>query len=562
MWKRWLVVANMFFWVQVALIPTASAEEIVLEGALSLAHRGTVTGTEAFKLTGFERGFRLISRGRMSIREGEVTWVTRALYSPELYPLEYELEKRTPSAVIRIICSDTTGQGFSVEIYRNGTSRGSTLLRGQNPALLDEDVVSHYVILALRLWIYGGGEFTALVPQARAAMPLRAELEGLSALHAPWGDEVAQRWRLTLAGEEVLLYEHAGEFLWAAVPGAGLSAWRSDLFHSLPRPYRIQVKMSLPSGAKEEKVCFDSESIAGTLLLPTAGSGPFPAVLFIPGTGEVNRDGSAPGKPAAIFRELAYSLAQEGFASLRYDKRGVGESDGDLSSASLSDLRSDAGKALSWLVSRPEVNGVFVVGHSEGALHALTLAGEARVVGLALLGVPARPLEEVLPWQLETALRAAGAPEERISRELKKLRGFINFVRKGSGDWDDYTPDELRTELPGYSPEELEGMRKTSLRWWREALAFDPVAAVRKVEVPLLAVNGGADIRVPPEDVFRLAEAAREAGNPDAQGIVIPVMNHWLRFQPGRPLPERLIGPLDPRAIQTILDWLYGHSGR
>ena len=562
MWKRWFVVATLFFWVQVALIPTASAQEIVLEGVLSLAHRGAVTGTEAFKLTGSEHGFRLVSQGRMSIRDGEVTWVTRALYSPELYPLEYELEKRTStiSAVTRVICS-ATDQGFSVEIYRNGTPRVSTVLRGQNPALLDEDVVSHYVILALRLWIYGGGEFTALVPQARAAVPLRAEPEGLSAFHAPWGDEVAQRWRLTLAGEEVLLYEHAGEFLWAEVPRPGLSAWRSDLFPSLLRPYRIQVEMSLPSGAREENVRFASESIAGTLLLP-AGRGPFPAVLFIPGTGEVNRDGSAPGKPAAIFRELAYSLAQAGFASLRYDKRGVGESDGDLSSASLSDLRSDAGNALGWLMSRPEVNSVFVVGHSEGALHALALAGETEVAGLVLLGIPARPLGEVLPWQLETALRAAGAPEERVSRELKKLRGFINFVRKGSGDWDDYTPDELRTELPGYSPEELEGMRKTSLRWWREALAFDPVAAVRKVGVPLLAVNGGVDIRVPPEDAFRLAEAAREAENPDAQGIVIQKMNHWLRFQPGRPLPERLTGPLDPRAIQTILDWLYGHSGR
>jgi len=562
LWKRWFVVVTLFFWVQVAHVPTTSAQEIVLEGILSLAHRGAVTGTEAFELSRFSQGFRLISWGRILSREGEVTWIARALYSPELYPLEYELEKRTPttSTVIHGVYSDTM-QGFSVELYRDGTFRGSTLLRSQNPVLLDEDVVSHYVVLALELWIHDGGGFTALVPQARAAVPLRAELEGLAAFPAPWGDEAAQRWRLTLAGEEVLIHEHAGELLWAEVPEAGLSAWRSDLFRSLPRPYRIQVEMSLPGGAREEGVRFASGKIAGTLLLPS-GRGPLPAVLFLPGTGEIDRDGSAPGKPTAIFRELAYSLAEAGFASLRYDKRGVGESHGDLSRASFSDLRSDARAALRWLLSRPEVERVFLVGHSEGVLHALALAGEPGIAGLVLLGAPARPLGEVLVWQLESALRAAGASEEKFSDELQKLEKFLAFVQSSSGDWDDYTIEELRAALPDYPPDELEEIRKTSLRWWREALVFDPVAAVREVGVPFLAVNGGADIRVPPEDVSRLAEAAREAGNPDARGTVIPKMNHWLRFQPGRPLPERLTGPLDPRAVELLVSWMEMHFRR
>ncbi len=105
-------------------------------------------------------------------------------------------------------------------------------------------------------------------------------------------------------------------------------------------------------------------------------------------------------------------------------------------------------------------------------------------------------------------------------------------------------------------------MRKTSLRWWREALAFDPVAAVGEVRVPLLALNGGADIRVPPEDALLLAEAARAAGNPEAYGLVIPKANHWLRFQPGRPVPEIITGPLDPRAVQALISWIEVHSGR
>lgn len=103
-------------------------------------------------------------------------------------------------------------------------------------------------------------------------------------------------------------------------------------------------------------------------------------------------------------------------------------------------------------------------------------------------------------------------------------------------------------------------MKSTSLRWWREALAVDPLASIREAKVPVLIVNGRADIRVPPGDAVALAEAARAAGNPDSRGEPIPELNHWLRFQPGRPLPELISGPLDPRVVQLILDWLSEHT--
>ncbi len=550
-------------WAHIFAAAVASPAEPLLRGVLALAHRGRVTGAERFALTETGNGYRLSSEGRFTTREGETTWKAQALFSPELVPLEYELEKRTPrtSMAIRAIWS-ATRQEFSVELYRGGVRVADLSFRGRDWILLDEDVVSHYVVLALRLWLGKGTEFTALIPQARLAVPLKAEPTGLAAFTAPWGNEVARRWLLSLGGEEVLLYEHAGEFLWAEVPKASLAAWRADLFRALPSPFRIQAERTpFPDGAREERVRFFSDGIelAGTLLFP-AGGGPFPAVLFIPGTGRMDRDGSAPGKPAALFRELAYSLAETGIASLRYDKRGVGESKGDLSRASVSDLLSDARAALEFLGSRPEVQSVFLIGHSEGALLAPLLAHEAGVAGLILLGAPARPLRDVLPWQLEQALRAAGAPEERISRELTKLAEFLAFVAGSSGDWGDYTPEALREALPHYSPEEIEGMKGTSLRWWREELVHDPAVAIRGISVPFLVLNGGADIRVPPGDAPALAEVARAAGNPDATGIVVPKMNHWLRFQPGRPLPELISGPLDPRAVQSILDWLSKHA--
>ncbi len=552
----WVLVVIASFVPSLCLASPQGSEEII-SGTLALSRAGSQTGLESFRLFKTETGYILTSTGRLSYTRGETDWRATLWLSPEFAPRRYELTRGGPGGDLALEAVWKEEEPYQVGIVSHLNGEEDTFsFSGNNWIVLDRDVISHYLALALVLHLSGPREFTAIAPQVPAAVPLAADEFGLAAFHAPWGEEVAQRWRLSLGGEEVLIYEHAGELLWAEVPGAGLSAWRSDLFPKLPSPYRIQKEEALPPGAREEDVQFPSGEVelAGTLLLP-AGKGPFPAVLFVPGTGEINRDGSAPGKPAAIFRKLAYSLAEVGFASLRYDKRGVGGSSGDLSLASMSDLLSDARAALNWLVSLPEVDGVFVAGHSEGALHALALTGEG-AQGLVLLGAPAEPLGDVLMWQLGAMLRSAGVPEKEVASELAKLAEFLTFARASHGDWSDYTPEDLRAALPSYSKEELEGMRRTSLRWWREALALDPLAEVQEVEMPVLVINGGADIRVPPEDAHLLAEAARAAGNPNAQGIVVPDMNHWLRFQPGRPVPEAVTGPLDPRAVQLLLDWL------
>lgn len=408
----------------------SAGQEQLLAGELTLSRSGQVVGAERFRVAQTGGWYWLISEGQLTGVEGEARWQARVKFSPELIPLEYELRRYTSQGSEVVLANWSEGlRSFELGIYENGNRTTNQSLPALNPVLLDKDIVSHYVALALRLWITGGGGFSALMPQAQAVVPLEVEMDGVAAFRAPWGDEAAQRWWLTLRGEEVLLYEHAGELLWVEVPRLGLSAWRFDLFPKLPQPYRVQTEMSLPPGSQEGEVRFSSDGaeLVGTLLLP-AGEGKLPAVLFIPGTGAVDRDGSAPEMPAKIFRELAYSLAEAGIASLRYDKRGVGESEGDLTRASFTDLLADALAALWFLRDRSEVGRVFLVGHSAGALQAMLLAQEEEVAGLVLLGAPARPLEEVLFWQMEQAFRAADAPEDRISRELAKLSEFVSFA--------------------------------------------------------------------------------------------------------------------------------------
>src|SRR5579863_5203885 len=66
-------------------------------------------------------------------------------------------------------------------------------------------------------------------------------------------------------------------------------------------------------------------TVYGTVVRPS-GSGPFPAVVMVAGSGPTDRDWNSPLLPGSngSARLLAEALARAGIASLRYDKRGIG----------------------------------------------------------------------------------------------------------------------------------------------------------------------------------------------------------------------------------------------
>src|SRR5690349_6626940 len=77
----------------------------------------------------------------------------------------------------------------------------------------------------------------------------------------------------------------------------------------------------------EVGVSVDGAELSATLCTPS-GQGRFPCVLMLPGSGPLDRDENVEGQRLDIFNTIAHHLAQAGFASLRYDKRGCGKSTG------------------------------------------------------------------------------------------------------------------------------------------------------------------------------------------------------------------------------------------
>lgn len=127
--------------------------------------------------------------------------------------------------------------------------------------------------------------------------------------------------------------------------------------------------------------------LAGTIALPDL-AGPFPVVLLIAGSGQVDRNENSKKYRLNAFFEISHYLAKKGIASLRYDKRGVGQSDGDYWATGFDDRVQDASAALQYLKGQQNLQSenIFVLGHSEGSFIAIRLAGSgADVAGITLL---------------------------------------------------------------------------------------------------------------------------------------------------------------------------------
>ncbi len=333
-----------------------------------------------------------------------------------------------------------------------------------------------------------------------------------------------------------------------------------------------------------EAVTFENGDItlAGTLTLPDA-EGPYPAVVLMTGSGPQTRDEIVvPGFP--IFRIIADYLTREGFAVLRYDDRGMGESTGDYDTATIYDFAADAQAAVNYLHTRDDINPaqVGVLGHSEGGVYAAILgadpdSGVDFIISMAGIGVSGK---DVVIKQSQLILQAGGASQERVNRTAEQLemllplamaRDFDTFAETvrtlAAEDWELMTEDE-RAESGAETVEEyieialegnLEAFQQESLI---SLLNYDPYEDWQQTTVPVLAIFGELDLQVDPlQNLPPMAEALLSGGNGDVTFVVIPGANHlFQKATTGHPdeyfeLPPEFTGDFLP----TISTWLHNH---
>lgn len=345
-----------------------------------------------------------------------------------------------------------------------------------------------------------------------------------------------------------------------------LTLERTDSAFSMKRPQMPQP----PYPYKEEPAIIlnadDQTKLAGALTIPD-GTGPFPAVVLLSGSGAQDRDETISGhKP---FLVLADFLARRGAAVLRCDDRGAGESGGEHLAATTAVRAADAGWMIDYLSTRKEIDRkrIFLLGHSEGSVIAsLAASRNPLVAGIILLGAPGLSIEENLYLQNTLIRKAEGASDAAIAQANVLQRKIFSVVKEVTDD--EEARAKLREIYSSNMYERLTDGQKRSLDerivtlltpYFRDILKCDPSAALSEVSCPVLAIIGEKDLQCPPKDNIPALEKALRAGeNPNYRVIEMAGLNHLLQTSTTGSMSEyaSIEQTMAPQALAAISDWL------
>ena len=307
-------------------------------------------------------------------------------------------------------------------------------------------------------------------------------------------------------------------------------------------------------GVVERPVSVRSDGLAlhGTLCEPH-GSEAIASVLLIAGSGRHDRNQNGDGFTLNLFNAMAAELAAAGVVSLRADKRGCGDSEGDFLSSGHEEFVADARVWLDFLVAAEPSReaAVFVLGHSEGAVIAPRLVtGRDDIAGQVLLAPFVEPFETL-------TLRQALHSQAQIDR-LPGLKGWLTramLVPGGSVvDRQRRLFERVRTSEEAVIGR---GRRAVNAKWLRELLRLDPAAIHARANVPTLAIGGSKDVQCLPSDV----EALRAIAPERTEGVVLADLTHILRHEEEEEptlarYPELMKRPLDGRLVPLIVEWM------
>jgi pimeloyl-ACP methyl ester carboxylesterase len=313
--------------------------------------------------------------------------------------------------------------------------------------------------------------------------------------------------------------------------------------------------------------------LRGKLVTPS-GDGPFPAVVLVHGS----------GKESAVDGNFdPYLFAAHGIATLAYDKRGTGGSDGKYTQ-NFHVLARDVLAAVDWLRERSEIDEtrIHLVGFSQGGWVAPLAAAQTRGICSLLIGYgPMVPVTGEDRWGYVYALRQKGFGDEAI-RKADRINAVIEaIVDHRQNRWEEISrlladargepwfeavkgSDSMLGEL-AESRMPLWVMRL--LLWWRQRgggepfidRLYDPVPTLDSLTAtPSLWIFGGEDDSMPTAWTVEKLEELRAKGRP-IELFVFPEADHGiLRFEETAGERKRL--GHEPAYLPMMVDWLRRQS--
>jgi pimeloyl-ACP methyl ester carboxylesterase len=255
--------------------------------------------------------------------------------------------------------------------------------------------------------------------------------------------------------------------------------------------------------SQEVSIVSNGVRIGATLLEPSAPTAE--VVLIISGSGPTDRNGNqAKGMSNNSLKLLAEALADEGIASLRYDKRGLPGSPMDttaMKAVKFNDFVVDIAQLISYLRDLGKYSKITVIGHSLGSLEGSLAAQREKIdrfIALAGMG---------------------SSMSETLKRQLGKHGPFVSNMANP-------IIDSLNAGMTVRSvPLVLEPLFGPHIQpYLIELMRYEPGAELGKLTCPVLIVNGSTDLQVTPDDGKKLYDASAKS-----TFVLIDEMNHVLK---------------------------------
>ena len=470
-------------------------------------------------------------------------------YAQDWQPIELHIEavQSTPDGTHTMGLATSFGLTTAInEITRDRTTNSKTDQVSARTIVLPNNFYAGYVALAARLQdVEPGADLPVYVaPQTEIRMRVTGVVP--QQIQSPSGTVSAKQYSLSFANpggtiESTLTADDSGRFVRFDLPKASLAVVRSDLA-------TVSTRTTTARNPTDSDVTIPANGfgLAGTLTLPPKpGRLKHPSVILVAGSGQNGRDEIAAGLP--VFAQIAGALAEQGYAVLRYDKRGVGQSGGRSEAAGLTDYADDLIAAVRWMDRQPfaDRRRIAVAGHSEGGWIAmLAAAREDRISSVALLSTPGTSGADLILEQQRHLLDVAKAPEAERRAKIDLQQRIQAAVVSNKG-WEGI-PLPLR--------------RQADTPWFRSFLLFDPLKAVEKVGQPILVVQGQLDSQVQPRhaDLLYAAAQARKK-KPRSEVVRLDGVGHLLVLATTGEMTEyaSLKGkPVAPPAVDAIVEWL------
>ncbi len=313
---------------------------------------------------------------------------------------------------------------------------------------------------------------------------------------------------------------------------------------------------------EELKITTEDGIIAGTLTIPKNANKKTPLAILVTGSGQHNRDEEIfEHKPFAV---IADYLARHGIASFRYDDRGMGESTGDVLSATTADFAADAEAVVNHLRKSGRFGKTGIIGHSEGGLIAYMLGAKPKVIDFIVsVAGPSIKGSKTIGYQNKMSLLKSGVFEKDADDFSKAMEAICDFkvnhpeaIELSDAQLSEMYPQYGESPVTQQLGNSLKAMvaEKASNPWMMYFLAYDPASDLKKLKIPTLIIYGEKDRQVPPSLNANLARHLA----PNADVKEFPQLNHLMQHANTGDVTEykEIDETIAPEVLDTIVAFI------